>query len=197
MDRPIRRVCVYCASSPGFDAKHHEHAVEFGTRLVAASIGLVYGGGQRGLMGSIADAVMAAGGDVIGVIPTSLFPRELVNMNVMKFIEVSSMHERKKVMFDHSDAFVALPGGFGTLEELFEVVTWSQLGMHDKPIVVLDTDGYYAPLFQFIDNALESGLMRDEHRQIIARVTSVDELLPAIDTYQREIVTKWIGPDEL
>jgi len=196
MGLDIQRVCVYCASSPGFDDRHRLNASAFGRELVANNIGLVYGGGHVGLMGTIADSVMDAGGEVIGVIPSKLFSREVAHKGLTQLIEVSSMHERKQKMFELSGAFVALPGGLGTLEELFEVATWSQLGLHAKPIVVLDTDGYYQPLADFIDNSVNAGLMKPANGEIIKTVKTVDELLPAIAGYQREHVPKWIDVGE-
>jgi len=192
MDRRLQRVCVYCASSPGFDDKHRDNAAAFGRELVTRNIGLVYGGGHVGLMGVIADSVMDAGGEVVGVIPSKLFSREVAHQGLTQLIEVSSMHERKQKMFELADAFVALPGGLGTLEELFEVATWSQLGLHAKPIVVLDTDGYYQPLADLITNSVDAGLMRPANGSIIKIVEAVDELLPAIRSYERESVPKLI-----
>ena len=196
MSRQLQRVCVYCASSPGFEDKHRDNAATFGRELVANNIGLVYGGGHVGLMGTIADSVMDAGGEVIGVIPSKLFSREVAHKGLTQLIEVSSMHERKQEMFELSDSFVALPGGLGTLEELFEVATWSQLGLHAKPIVVLDTDSYYQPLADFIDNSVDAGLMKPANGEIIKIVETVEELLPAIRAYERESVPKWIDIGE-
>ncbi len=196
MDRPLRRVCVYCASSLGTDPKYRESATRLGEILAEHDVGLVYGGGAVGLMGTIADAAMGAGAEVIGVIPTALFSREIGHSGLTELIEVGSMHERKAKMFDLSDAFVALPGGLGTLEELFEVATWSQLGTHDKPVVVVDVDGYYTPLFDFIDGAVAAGLMREKNRQIIVRVERVEQVMDALSSYSREHVQKWLDLDE-
>ena len=147
-------------------------------------------------MGTIADAVMERGGEVIGVIPTAVFSKEVGHPGLTELIEVDSMHTRKAKMFDLADAFVVLPGGLGTLEELFEVATWSQLGMHTKPIVLLDTDGYYAPLFEFVEGAINAGLMKPENRDILTRVEQPHDVLGAIATYSRLVVPKWLDEDE-
>ena len=195
MSRDLRRVCVYCASSPGHDPSLAAAATELGRRLAAENIGLVYGGGAVGLMGTVADAVMEAGGEVTGIIPKNLFSREVGHDGITELIEVGSMHERKTLMFERSDAFVALPGGLGTLEELFEVATWSQLGLHDKPIVIVDLDGYYAPLIELIDGAVAAGLMREINREIIVSVPDVDGVLDALRSYERSLVPKWLDAD--
>ena len=195
MPSAIRRICVYCASSLGSGNRFRDSAAELGTIMAANNVGLVYGGGRVGLMGTIADAVMDGGGHVTGVIPTAVFSREVGHSGITKLIEVDSMHTRKTKMSELADAFVALPGGLGTLEELFEIATWSQLGMHAKPIIVVDIDDYYAPLFDLIEGAVDAGLMKGVNRDILTRVTSVAEVLPAIDAYTREAVPKWIDAD--
>lgn len=190
--QPPRRVCVYCASSLGTDPGLAAMAADVGTVLAQAGCEVVYGGGAVGLMGTVADAALAAGGTVTGIIPTNLFSREVAHRGLTTLIEVDSMHERKRLMFERSDAFVALPGGFGTLEELIEIATWSQIGVHDKPIVVINHDDYFAPLFDQIDRAVTAGLMRSENRDIIGRIDRPDQLLAAINTYERLAVPKWI-----
>lgn len=192
----VRRVCVYCASSLGTDPELRRAADRLGRLLAAADVGLVYGGGAVGLMGVIADAAMSEGGTVTGVIPTGVFTREVGHPGITELIEVSSMHERKATMFELADAFVALPGGLGTLEELFEIATWAQLGMHAKPVIVVDHDGYYRPLFELLDGAVASGLMREQNRRILHRVTSVDDVLDAVSSYVVEPVPKWLDIDE-
>ena len=160
----LRRVCVYCASSPGTNPAITAATRALGERLVAEDIELVYGGGSVGLMGLVADTVMQGGGRVWGVIPSRLFPREIAHPGLTELIEVESMHERKTRMFELADAFIALPGGFGTLEEVAEVTTWAQLGIHDKPIGLLDVDGYYGALLAWLDRAVRGGRTRPHRR---------------------------------
>ena len=162
--------------------------------LARNGIRLIYGGGRVGLMGIVANSVLAAGGEAVGVVPRGLFSREVPHTDLTELIEVGSMHERKQRMFEMSDAFVALPGGLGTLEELAEVATWAQLGMHRKPIATLDVNGYWAGLHGFLKTAAEAGLLKAENRKLIINVTDgVDALLPALRAYHVEPVPKWIG----
>ncbi|MDT0632417.1 TIGR00730 family Rossman fold protein [Rubrivirga sp. S365] len=161
---PIRRVCVYCGSRPGARLAYAEAARSLGTLLAEAGIGLVTGGGRVGLMGVVADAVLAAGGEAVGVIPHALAEREVGHDGLTALHVVASMHERKATMADLADAFVALPGGLGTLEEIAEMLTWAQLGLHDKPCGLLDVEGYYAPLVAFVDHAVGEGFVGAEHR---------------------------------
>lgn len=193
---PIASVCVYCASSMGTDPRYGEAADAVGALLARSGIRLVYGGGTVGLMGRVANAAMAAGGEVVGVIPRGLFEREVEHRGITELIEVTSMHERKQLMFDLADAFVALPGGLGTLEELAEVTTWAQLGIHAKPIAVLDLLGFWRPLLDWIDHAMALGLIREKHRGLIVPVGSVEELLPALTAYRAEPTPKLLDLDE-
>jgi uncharacterized protein (TIGR00730 family) len=160
----VRRVCVFCGSSPGARPAYAEATAETARLLVDQGIGVVYGGGHVGLMGVLADTAMAAGGEVIGVIPQALVDREIGHTAITELRVVGSMHERKALMTELSDAFVALPGGAGTLEELFEVYTWAQLGLHSKPCALLDVDGYYSGLAAFLDHAVEERFLHEEHR---------------------------------
>lgn len=176
----LRSLCVYCGSSVGHDPAHRAAAESLGALLAGAGVRLVYGGGAVGLMGVVADAVMAGGGRVTGVIPTGLFSAEVGHTGITELIEVGSMHERKQRMAEESDAFLALPGGLGTLEELAEITTWAQLGIHDKPVGVLDLDGFWAPLLAFLDGAVEAGFLRPTNRALIRRVTSVDAVLDVL-----------------
>ena len=176
----------------GNDPLYRQLATDVGTLLAQNDIEVVYGGGAVGLMGAVADAAMAAGGRVIGVIPVGLFSREVGHDEITELVEVSSMHERKQMMFDLSDAFVALPGGLGTLEELAEVATWSQLQVHDKPIAVLNWRGFFDPLLEWLDRAVDAGLMKAANRDIIASVDQPADLLDTLRTYQRAAVPKWI-----
>lgn len=163
----MRRICVFCGANSGFSPVYAEAAAAFGRAAVAAGLGIVTGGGQVGLMGAVADAALEAGGEVIGVIPHLLLRREVGHERLTELRVVETMHERKATMASLSDAFVALPGGIGTMEETFEVWTWSQLGVHTKPVGVLDVGGYYAPLLRFIDHMNEEGFLRGDHRDVL------------------------------
>lgn len=188
----FRRLCVFCGSNTGRSAIHAEQARELARVLARAHVGIVYGGGNVGLMGVLADEALAHGGEVVGVIPHGLAVREVAHQGLTELRVVRSMHERKATMAELSDGFVALPGGYGTFEELFEIVTWAQLGMHAKPVAILDTDGYYAPLFALLDRATHEGFVRVENRPLLLRAQSVPELLAVLDAYVPPAVTKWI-----
>ena len=176
----MRRVCVFCGSSPGARLAFAEAARTLGKWLVAHELGLVYGGGNVGLMGILADTVLEAGGEVIGVIPESLVAWEVAHRGLTELHVVDSMHARKAMMADLADAFVALPGGLGTLEEFLEVCTWAQLGIQQKPMGLLDVAGYYAPLLQMLDRAVAERFMRPEHRAMISLASGPDELFEAM-----------------
>jgi uncharacterized protein (TIGR00730 family) len=167
-------------SSPG-TPRHREAAVALAEGLVGHGIGIVYGGAQVGLMGLLAERALAAGGEVIGVIPRDLFAREVPHRGVTRLVEVDSMHERKARMAELADAFVALPGGVGTLEELFEVFTWRLLGIHDKAVALLDPDGFYDPLVDQLDRIVAQGYLSADKRAALGRVRTVDELLASYD----------------
>lgn len=192
----LERVCVYCASSPGHDPAIQATALALGRLLVAEGLGLVYGGASVGLMGLVADTVMQGGGRVTGVIPRGLFPREIPHRGLTELVEVESMHARKTTMFELADAFVALPGGFGTLEELFEVTTWAQLGIHQKPIGVLNVSGYYDSLLAFLDRAVRDGLLRPDNRALIVDRDEPGALLAALRAYVPKPRPQWIELDE-
>ncbi len=177
---PLTRVCVFCGSAPGTGAHYVALANDVGTRLAQAGIEVVYGGGRVGLMGALADAALAAGGSVIGVIPHQLAEREVAHENLTELYLVDTMHERKARMADLSDAFVALPGGFGTFEEFCEVVTWVQLGIIDKPTILVNADGFYDPLIAMFDRAHDEGFISSPNRTIVTVVASVDALLPRL-----------------
>lgn len=167
MSLPFRRVCVFCGSSPGDREEYTRAARDLGTLLAGEGIDAVYGGGNVGLMKELADAVLGAGGQVIGVIPAALVQRELAHGNLSDLRVVASMHERKALMADLSDAFIALPGGLGTFEEIFEVVAWAQLRFHDKPCGLLNIAGYYDHLLSFLDHAVSSEFLRKPHRDLL------------------------------
>ena len=160
--------------------------------MAERGIGIVYGGAWVGLMGALADAALAAGGEVIGVIPQALIEREIGHPGLTELRIVDSMHERKALMAELADGFVALPGGIGTLEELFEVWTWAQLGLHAKPCALLDTDGFYGPLVAFLDHLVDAGFVREAHRGMLLTAHSPEELLTAFATYRPPRVGKWL-----
>ncbi|CAM0903769.1 unnamed protein product [Alopecurus aequalis] len=198
----FRRICVFCGSSKGKKTSYQEAAVELGGELVARNIDLVYGGGSMGLMGLVSQAVYSGGRHVIGVIPKTLMPREITGETVGEVKEVADMHQRKAEMARQSDAFIALPGGYGTLEELLEVITWAQLGIHDKPVGLLNVDGYYNALLSFIDKAVEEGFINPTARHIIVLAPTANELLDKLEEYSplhEELVptTSWEATEQL
>ena len=176
----MRRVCVFCGSKVGHNSLYREAAEMLGKLLVERGLGLVYGGGSVGLMGVIADAVLAAGGEVIGVIPEMLATKELLHTGVSNMHRMHSMHARKAKMAELADAFVALPGGFGTFEELLEIITWAQLGIHHKPVGLLNVAGYYDPLVQFVEHAISEGFIKAKHRELIVVASDPATLLEAM-----------------
>jgi len=188
----MKRICVFCGSNVGSHPEYRAAAEELGTELVRRNIGLVYGGGNIGLMGVLADAVLEAGGEAIGVIPERLMKREVGHSGLTKLHIVRSMHERKALMADLSDAFVALPGGFGTLEEFCEVVTWAQLGLHAKPCGILNVLGYYSPLLAMFDHAVEERFLKIENRSLVLARDSVGELLQALEKWRPVRAQKWL-----
>jgi hypothetical protein len=176
----IASVCVYCGSSLGANPRHAEAARQLGTALAGHGIRLVYGGGRIGLMGQVADAVLAGGGQVIGVIPEHLQVLEKGHHGVTELRVVASMHERKKLMFELSDAFVILPGGFGTLDEAFEMLTWRQLQLHDKPILFLNIEGYWTAFGTLVDQFIAEGFARASSRGLFTVVDTVEEVIPTL-----------------
>jgi uncharacterized protein (TIGR00730 family) len=174
------RVCVFCGSKTGDPPIHAEAARRLGESLACRGLGLVYGGGNIGLMGVLADAVLARGGEVIGVIPRFLMDKELGHRGVTRLMIVESMHERKALMAEHSDAFVAIPGGFGTAEEWFEILTWRQLHLHDKPIGLLDTNGFFRPLLDWMDVMVKEGFVKQSNRDLIVVREDADDLLDVL-----------------
>lgn len=192
----VSRVCVYCGSSAGNDPAFSDVARTLGQALAAAGIELVYGGGRVGLMGVVADACLEAGGKVIGVIPQALWDREVGHTGLTELRIARDMHDRKATMETLADGFVALPGGFGTYEELFEQVTWLQIGSHRKPIVVLDVADFYRPLFALVEQATTSGFVKPVHGQLLQRATNADEAIELLRRPSIEPVSKWIDPPE-
>src|ERR1039457_2937499 len=191
----MRRICVFCGSSSGSHPEYGAAAEELGAELVRRSIGLVYGGGKVGLMGIIADAVLKAGGEAVGVIPEHIMSREIGHKGLTELHVVHSMHERKALMADLSDAFIAMPGGFGTLEEFCEVVTWTQLGLHAKPCGILNVRGFYTPLLAMLDHVVEERFLKPENRALVLARESPSELLRALEEWRRVRVEKWLSRD--
>ena len=178
--KKIRRLCVYCGSSGAVEASYREAASELGARLGAAGIELVYGGGRVGLMGLLADAALIGGGKVTGVIPTRLLRAEVAHSGVTELVVVESMHVRKRLMAEKVDAFAVLPGGIGTLDELFETLSWKQLDLHDKPILLVDIGGYWAPLRKLLDHIVVNDFAREQTRGLLHVVPSVSALMTAL-----------------
>ena len=192
----MQSVCVFCGSNPGARHVYAEAARALGRTLAETGIRLVYGGAAVGLMGTLADAALAAGGTVVGVIPGVLVEREIAHAGLTEIRVVNSMHERKSVMAELSDGFVALPGGAGTLEELFEVWTWSQLGLHRKPVGLLNVEGYFDALIAFLDHQTDERFMRREHRDMLLVDADPAFLLRRFEAYRPPLVEKWIRPSE-
>lgn len=185
-------VCVFCGSSPGARPEYGEAARALARQLVAEGVGLVYGGGSVGLMGELADAALAEGGEVIGVIPRHMMSREIAHQGLADLRVVASMHERKALMYDLSDGFVALPGGLGTLEELFEIVTWSQLGLHVKPTGLLDVEGYFSLLVEFLDHLVAEGFVKEEHRRLLVVEERPERLLAELRAFEPPPLPRWL-----
>ena len=185
-------MCVFCGSSVGSDPAYRHAAATLGATLARDGRRLVFGGGRVGLMGAVADATLAAGGEAIGVIPQHLVDREVAHLGLTQLRVVSSMHERKATMAELSDVFVVLPGGIGTLEEFFEVWTWGQLGLHAKPYGLLNVAGFFDPLLRFIDHAVDQCFIRAEHRAMLVIEDDAEALLRRLDAHATPVVPKWI-----
>ena len=193
----IKRICVYCGSSPGKNPAYASAAAQLGKELCRRNIGLVYGGAAVGVMGVVADAVLEHGGEAIGVIPKSLAVKELAHENLSELHVVASMHERKAMMADLADGFIALPGGWGTLEEIFEILTWAQLGFHAKPCGLLNIEAYYDDLMAFLENSFEQEFVNPLYRPMLMTDKKPSQLLDQFAVYTAPKVRKWMGQDEL
>ncbi len=189
----MKKICVYCGSNLGKSLAYLETAVKLGELLVKRNITLVYGGASIGIMGAVADTVLAGGGEVIGVIPKALVEKEVSHKGLTELKVVDSMHERKAAMLDLSDGFIALPGGLGTLEELFEVLTWSQLGLHSRPCGIINVEGFFDHLIEFLDHAVGQKYIKGAHRDMLLVRDDPNELLDAYENYQHPTVNKWIA----
>lgn len=188
----MKSICVYCGSNAGLRPAYAERAKALGTRIAKEKLALVYGGGNVGLMGIVADAVLEAGGEVVGVIPQQLVDLEVAHRGVTKLEIVGSMHERKARMFELSDAFVALPGGFGTMDEMFEMLTWRQLGLGEKPCAFLDVDDFYDPLLAMIDRMVAERFLHPDQRADLWHGDDIDGLFSWLDRYKPAQALKWL-----
>jgi uncharacterized protein (TIGR00730 family) len=192
----MKNICVYCGSNPGRIGDYRAAARTLGHELASRELGLVYGGASVGVMGAVADAILERGGKAIGVIPHALATKEVSHHGLDDLFVVDSMHERKAKMAELSDGFIALPGGWGTIEEIFEMLTWAQLGFHEKPCGLLNVSGYYDHLFTFLENAIEEQFVKPEYRPMIMMDDSAAALLQRFSEYRAPKVKKWIGPEE-
>jgi uncharacterized protein (TIGR00730 family) len=193
----MNKICVFCGSNPGARPSYGEAAARLGEALAAGGMSLVYGGGRVGLMGIVADAVLRGGGTVFGVVPHFLASKEIAHHGVTELRVVGSMHERKALMAERADAFVALPGGYGTLDELFEIMTWAQLGLHRKPCGLLNVDGFFDGLIAHIAHAVGEELLKAKHREMLIVETTPEALLARLGDYRPPAVEKWIrSPSE-
>lgn len=191
----MKSICIFCGSSTGNRPIYKEAARAMGEAIARRGLSLVYGGGNLGLMGTIADAALAAGGEVIGVIPKFLVDKEIAHNGLTQLHVVDSMHDRKALMAELADAFIALPGGYGTLEEFCEILTWAQLGLHQKPQGLLNVEGYYDPLLQLFDRAVTEEFLKPELRSLVLEASSPEDLLDLLANYQPITVEKWLRQD--
>ncbi len=188
----MKQIAVYCGSSGGVNGIYREEAARLGKLLVEKEISLVFGGGKVGLMGTIADAVLEAGGKAFGIIPTFLQIKEVAHEGLSRMITVESMHERKALIYEMSDGFIAMPGGFGTLDELFEMLTWGQLGLHGKPVGILNVNGYYDAILGSLDTMVCEGFLRQENRELVLSDSSPENLLEKFMAFKPLSVAKWL-----
>jgi uncharacterized protein (TIGR00730 family) len=195
--RTFKRLCIFCGSSHGGNPAYAEAAKNLGGELARSGIALVYGGGNVGLMGVIADAVLAGGGEVIGVIPEALMAKELGHRGIQDLRVVKTMHERKALMAELSDGFIAMPGGIGTFEEFFEIVTWAQLGFHSKPCALLNVNGFYDPLLRLVDHAIEERFIKASQRQILIVESETNALLHRMEHQHVPVEPKWIRKETI
>jgi uncharacterized protein (TIGR00730 family) len=188
----VKRLCVFAGSSPGARGAYRQAAADLGHTLATRGITLVYGGACRGLMAVLADAALQAGGEVIGVMPQALVAKEVAHTGLSDLRVVASMHERKQLMADLADGFIALPGGLGTLEELAEMLTWAQLGLHQKPVGLVNVEGYYAPLVAFLDHAVAERFLAPAHRSLLLMADTPEPLLRLMASYRPHVMEKWL-----
>lgn len=193
----MKSITVFCGSSSGSNPVYLQQARLLGEKLAEAHIELIYGGAKVGLMGAVADGVLSKCGKVTGILPRFLQSKEIAHDNLSELILVDSMHERKTIMHDRSEGVIALPGGFGTLEEFFEMLTWAQLGLHSKPIGILNTDGFYSALFRLVDEMVDKGFLKNINREMILESEDIDVLLEKMNHYNAPAVTKWITTENV
>lgn len=193
----LSAICVYCGSSPGTHPGFLEGARAMGQAMAARQSALVYGGSRYGMMGTIADAILEAGGQAIGILPRGLATKEAGHPGLTELHMVGSMHERKAMMIEKSQGFIAMPGGMGTLEELCEVITWSQLGIHRRPIGLLNLEGYYDPFLTFLDHAVACGFLKTEHRELVLVDASPDALLTKMEAFEWPLTQIWMDQSEI
>lgn len=192
----MKRITVFCGSSAGKNPKYRDQAYQLGKILAQKNIGVVYGGAKIGLMGAVADGVLSENGEVIGVIPDFLQTKEVAHTELSELTVVSSMHERKLKMHDLADGFIALPGGFGTMEELFEILTWGQLGLHSKAVGLLNTNGFYDPLLNMLSQMTEQNFLQSANRDMLLSADNMDDLLSKMKHYQAPTTSKWMEQEE-
>lgn len=190
----MKYISVFCGSASGFDPIYQEQAYLLGQKLVNRNYGLVYGGARVGLMGAVADGVLESGGKVIGIIPKFLQSKELEYVGLSELHVVETMHQRKAMMNDKSEAVIALPGGYGTMEELFEMLTWAQLSLHQKAVSILNTEGYYNDLLALSDTMIKNGFLKEDYRHLLIVDENIDSLLDQIDNYKAPVNDKWFEP---
>ncbi|MEC1698657.1 TIGR00730 family Rossman fold protein [Bacillus velezensis] len=186
----MKTICVFAGSNPGVNEEYKRKAAELGEYMAEQGIGLVYGGSRVGLMGTVADALMAGGGKAVGVMPSGLFSGEVVHQNLTELIEVSGMHERKAKMSELADGYIAMPGGFGTYEELFEVLCWAQIGIHQKPIGLYNVNGYFEPMMKMVKYSIQEGFSNESHLKLIHSSSRADELIEQMNRYTYPILDK-------
>ncbi|MDZ4780258.1 MAG: TIGR00730 family Rossman fold protein [Planctomycetia bacterium] len=191
----VESICVYCGSNPGFDPAFRAAAVSLGTEIGRRGLRLVYGGSHLGMMGVLADAVLASGGQVTGVMPALLVEKEAAHRGLSELRTVDAMHERKMQMADLAGGFVSLPGGYGTLDETFEIATWAQLGLHAKPVVLWNVSGFYDPLFTFLDGIVTAGLLRPQHRALLREARTLEEVFARLAEPVESGGGKWLPGD--
>ncbi|PAF02931.1 TIGR00730 family Rossman fold protein [Bacillus velezensis] len=186
----MKTICVFAGSNPGVNEEYKRKAAELGEYMAEQGIGLVYGGSRVGLMGTVADALMAGGGKAVGVMPSGLFSGEVVHQDLTELIEVSGMHERKAKMSELADGYIAMPGGFGTYEELFEVLCWAQIGIHQKPIGLYNVNGYFEPMMKMVKYSIQEGFSNESHLKLIHSSSRPDELIEQMNNYSYPILQK-------
>ncbi len=193
----MKRVTVFCGSSPGYESSLMESAYQLGQRLAMLNIGVIYGGAKVGLMGAVADGALAKAGEVIGVLPEFLQAREIAHQGLTELIWVETMHQRKLKMYELSDGVIALPGGYGTLEEYFEMLTWGQLGLHKKPVALLNIGGFYDGLLTLANTMVASGLLKPVNREMMLVSQGIEDLISQMLTYEAPLVGKWITSEKV